>query len=243
MWERPDEGAIGYPDHEGSRAGGSGLTDDPSVGSSCMSDDLHESRFEHPTKQGRPRPVNPLVGLGPSPPVRRSEERPGHHPAFSIGSLRRPSRSRIHAGGLTSPITAIRLADTDGNPATVADPSWMPFVQQRPAAHDAGVPEHPSGHTAISGAVVETLKNFFGTDKVSFTMFSGLSGTSPEFDRFSVAMREIIDARVWARIHFRTAHTQGHAMGRKVARNPGDELLPAIGLIRSDPDPHGAPPT
>lgn len=115
------------------------------------------------------------------------------------------------------PITAIRLADTDGNPATVADPNWTPLFSSAPPLTTPAFPEHPSGHTAISGAVVETLKNFFGTDKVSFTMFSGLSGTSREFDRFSVAMREIIDARVWAGIHFRTADTQGHAMGRKVA--------------------------
>jgi PAP2 superfamily len=115
------------------------------------------------------------------------------------------------------PLSAIRLAGTDGNPGTVADPNWTPLFSSAPPLTTPAFPEHPSGHTAISGAVVETLKNFFGTDKVSFTMFSGLSGTSREFDRFSVAMREIIDARVWAGIHFRTADTQGHAMGRKVA--------------------------
>ena len=115
------------------------------------------------------------------------------------------------------PVTAIRLADTDDNPATVADPSWTPLFSGAPPLTTPAFPEHPSGHTAISGAVVETLKSFFGTDKVSFTMFSGLSGTSRQFDRFSVAMREIIDARVWAGIHFRTADTQGHAMGRRVA--------------------------
>ena len=115
------------------------------------------------------------------------------------------------------PITAIRLADIDDNPATLADPSWTPLFSGAAPLTTPAFPEHPSGHTAISGAVVETLKNFFGTDKVLFTMFSGLSGTTREFDRFSVAMREIIDSRVWAGIHFRTADTQGHVMGRKVA--------------------------
>jgi hypothetical protein len=115
------------------------------------------------------------------------------------------------------PITAIRLADTDGNPATVVDPNWTPLFSGAPPLTTPAFPEHPSGHTCISGAVVETLKGFFGTDKVSFAMFSGLSGTTRGFDRFSVAMREIIDARVWAGIHFRTADTQGHVIGRKVA--------------------------
>ena len=115
------------------------------------------------------------------------------------------------------PITAIRLADTDGNPNTVADPNWTPLFSLAPPLTTPAFPEHPSGHTAVSGAVVETLKNFFGTDKMSFSMFSSLSGTTRSFDRFSVAMREIIDARVWAGIHFRTADTQGHVIGRKVA--------------------------
>jgi len=109
------------------------------------------------------------------------------------------------------PITAIRQADTDGNAATEADPNWTPLFGTPP------FPEHPSGHTCISGAVVETLQDFFGTDKVSFGTFSTFSGTPREFDRFSEAIKEIIDARVWAGIHFRTADTQGHVIGRKVA--------------------------
>jgi hypothetical protein len=115
------------------------------------------------------------------------------------------------------PLSAIRLADTDGNPATIADPNWTPLFNSVPPLTTPPFPDHPAGHTCISGAVVETLKNFLGTDKVSFTMSSSLSGTTREFARFSVAMREIIDARVWAGIHFRTADTQGHVIGRKVA--------------------------
>ena len=102
-------------------------------------------------------------------------------------------------------------ADNDGNPATVADPNWTPLFATPP------FPEHPSGHTCISGAVVETLQQFFGTDKVSFSTFSSFSNSTRSFDRFSEAIREIIDARVWAGIHFRTADAQGHVIGRKVA--------------------------
>jgi hypothetical protein len=109
------------------------------------------------------------------------------------------------------PITAIRLADTDGNPATVADPTWTPLFATPP------FPEHPSGHTCISGAVVQTLKDFFDTDKVSFSTFSTFSGTTRSFDRFSDAIKEIIDARVWAGIHFRTADVQGSVMGTKIS--------------------------
>ncbi len=110
------------------------------------------------------------------------------------------------------PITAIRQADSDENPATVADPNWTPLFGTPP------FPEHPSGHTCVSGAVVETLQDFFGTDKVSISTFSSFSGSTREFDRFSEAIKEIIDARVWAGIHFRTVDTQGYVIGRKVSQ-------------------------
>jgi hypothetical protein len=109
------------------------------------------------------------------------------------------------------PITAIRLAGTDGNPATEADPTWVPLFTT-PA-----FPEHPSGHTCISGAVVRTLQEFFGTDKVAFSTFSTFSGTTRSFERFSQAIKEVIDARVWSGIHFRTADVQGSVMGKKIS--------------------------
>jgi hypothetical protein len=110
------------------------------------------------------------------------------------------------------PITAIRQADNDGNPATLTDQTWTPLFTTPP------FPEHPSGHTCISGAVVETLQDFFGTDKIAFGTFSGFSNSSRSFERFSEAIKEIIDARVWAGIHFRTADVQGAVLGKKVAR-------------------------
>jgi hypothetical protein len=117
------------------------------------------------------------------------------------------------------PITAIRLGDTDGNPDTVGDPTWTPlFSSATPPLTTPAFPEHPSGHTCVTGAVVETLKNFFGTDSVSFNVSSSLTGTTRAFNRFSEMLKEIIDARVWAGIHFRTADTQGHVIGRKVAQ-------------------------
>jgi hypothetical protein len=121
------------------------------------------------------------------------------------------------------PITAIREAATDGNPATEADPNWLPlFDPATPSAPPALVtpafPDHPSGHSCVSSAIVHTLQNFFGTDKIAFGAFSNKSGTTRSFDRFSQALDEVIDARVWAGIHFRTADTQGASLGKKVAR-------------------------
>ena len=120
------------------------------------------------------------------------------------------------------PITAIREAASDGNPATDADPNWWPlFDPSTPAAGapliTPGFPDHPSGHGCASGAIVNTLQDFFGTDKVEIGGFSNKSLTTRHFDRLSSALKEVIDARVWAGIHFRTADVQGSVIGKKVA--------------------------
>ena len=126
------------------------------------------------------------------------------------------------------PRAAIREAESDGNPATVADPNWeslfAPATQTTPPLATPPFPDHPSGHGCLSGAVLQTLADFFGRDKVAFTVVSGrsLNGTPippRRFLSFSQARQEIIDARVWGGIHFRTADRQGAWLGRQVARN------------------------
>jgi hypothetical protein len=109
------------------------------------------------------------------------------------------------------PITAIREAGTDGNAATEPDPDWLPLIPTPP------YPEHSSGHTGVSGSFVATLQDFFGTDRMSWTDTNN-AGLTRSFTRFSRAIDEIIDARIWSGIHFRTADEQGALIGRQVAR-------------------------
>ena len=122
------------------------------------------------------------------------------------------------------PITAIREADTDGNPDTQADPTWLPlFDPATPVCNPLfplftpPFPDHPSGHSCATSAFVHTLQNFFDTDRIGFSAFSNKSCTTRSFERFSDALKEVIDARVWAGIHFRTADTQGAVLGKRVA--------------------------
>ena len=121
------------------------------------------------------------------------------------------------------PITAMREADTDGNPATHAEPTWLPlFDPSTPVCHPPPLvtppfPDHPSGHACNTGAFVHTLQIFFGTDKIAVSAFSNKSCSTRSFERFSDILAEVIDARVWAGIHFRTADTQGAVLGKKVA--------------------------
>jgi hypothetical protein len=125
------------------------------------------------------------------------------------------------------PRAAIRAGDTDGNPKTIGDPSWeslfAPATPTTPPLGTPPFPDHPSGHGCVSGAVLESMADFFGKDKVEFTLVSGraLNGTpiAPRtFDRFSDALDEIIEARIWGGIHFRTADEQGAAIGKQVAK-------------------------
>ena len=108
------------------------------------------------------------------------------------------------------PWTAIQRADEDGNPDTDPDPSWTSLLT-------APYPEHPSGHLSGDGAHLEVLQMFFGTDKIRFGVVSSrFPGETRYFDRFSDALKEIIDARIWAGLHFRTADVQAKILGRKV---------------------------
>ncbi len=120
------------------------------------------------------------------------------------------------------PRAAIQEADTDGNPATVADPTWEPLFHPTtattPSLATPPFSEHPSGHGCVSGAVLHAFRDFFGTDTVAFDVHSGrFPGQPRHFDRFSHALKEIIDSRVWGGIHFRTADVQGAVLGKKVA--------------------------
>ena len=110
------------------------------------------------------------------------------------------------------PITAIREADTEDNPATAPDPDWEPLIVT------PGFPEYPAGHTTGSGAIVGTLQAFFGTDKMTFSASSPGSNTTRGFTRFSQALDEVVDSRVWGGIHWRWADEVGARLGKRIAR-------------------------
>ena len=115
--------------------------------------------------------------------------------------------------GFWRPQTAIQEAATDGNRATRADPAWTSLIPTPP------YPDHPSGHNCISGSLVRTLQQFFGTNLMSFsaTNVAVEPDITRSFTRFSQAIREILRARVFGGLHFWTADVQGARLGRRVA--------------------------
>jgi hypothetical protein len=113
------------------------------------------------------------------------------------------------------PFQAIPGAATDGNPATTADPSWMPL------GATPNFPEYPSAHACHSSAVVAALDAFFGTDKVTFTLYSRAPGVSAR-TRTYVRLHDIVKDVDWARVlvgfHFRSSDLAGTTLGRTVGR-------------------------
>ncbi len=102
------------------------------------------------------------------------------------------------------PVTAIRHADTDGNPATEPDPSWSSLIVTPP------FPDYVSGHSTFSGAAATVLAIFYGTDNVSFTTGSDfLPGVHRSFNSFSAAAAEAAVSRLYGGIHFRSANEDG----------------------------------
>lgn len=110
------------------------------------------------------------------------------------------------------PVTAIPLADTDGNSDTIADPGWTPLLVT------PNHPEYPSGHSTVSGAAATVLADYFG-EATSFSVGSDvMTGVVRSFPNFSAALSEIKDARIFAGIHYRTACDDGQDVGIAAAQ-------------------------
>jgi hypothetical protein len=109
------------------------------------------------------------------------------------------------------PITAIRDADRDGNPDTLADPGWLPLINNPPYT------DHPSGLSCVGSAQANSLRDFFGADRVAYSATSVSSKSTRSFSSFSQGVQEIIDARVYSGLHFRRADVQGARIGARVA--------------------------
>jgi membrane-associated phospholipid phosphatase len=125
-----------------------------------------------------------------------------------------------YAYRLWRPVTAIRLADADGNPATTADPAWLPLTTTTPPD-----PSYPGAHSTISAAAARILARFDG-DRTRFTLTSpALPGVVRSFTSFSAAAREAGQSRIFAGVHTRLDHVAGQTLGRAVA---GEVLRTAL---------------
>ena len=119
------------------------------------------------------------------------------------------------------PVTAIRAADTDQNPQTVADPNWLPQ-----AGKTAPDPSYPGAHAVLSAAGAGVLTAVFGEDHSSFSVTSEiLPGAARSFSTFGDAAQEATLSRIFAGQHFRFDLTAGQRLGREVADFVVDRFL------------------
>lgn len=132
--------------------------------------------------------------------------------------------SKIHYN-YWRPITAIREGDTDGNPNTVGDTSWTPFIQTL-SAQTPAYPDYTSGANGVTGAYTAILQLFFKSDFVPLAINKApLAATVPIcttprlFRRISDAAQEVVDARILLGIHFRSADEVARTLGQRVAWN------------------------
>lgn len=110
------------------------------------------------------------------------------------------------------PVTAIREADSDGNPATEANANWLPLLPGTPS-----FPDYLSGHAAAAGAAEGVLNAIFGPQPGKFTLSSPATNTTHTFTTFETVAQEVVDARVWGGIHWRTSDTVARAVGNEIA--------------------------
>ena len=112
------------------------------------------------------------------------------------------------------PITAIRLATSDGNPNTLQDDTWTPFLATPP------YPDYPSGLCGLSAAGFAVVADFFG-ENAGFVLTSdsaSMAGVVRSYPNISTALAEAVDARIYSGIHFRFADEDAVGFGRSIAQ-------------------------
>ncbi len=120
------------------------------------------------------------------------------------------------------PVTAIRAGG--GDPRLTGDPNWSSLVIT------PNHPEYPAAHGCFSGASTGTMRRFFNTDSLGFAIDSKVAGvTTPvrSYSRFSQALDEVINARVYGGMHYRSSIEVGAEMGKEAAKHAARAFRPA----------------
>lgn len=132
------------------------------------------------------------------------------------------------------PVTAIRRGDEDNNPLTQADPNWEPLGA--PGINGAPdftppFPAYVSGHATFGAAVYKVLADFYGTDRMRFTLYSDqMPGITRSYARFSQAAAENARSRIYMGVHWNFDDQFGQLMGRQVGDYAfGTQLEPLRG--------------
>jgi len=110
------------------------------------------------------------------------------------------------------PETAIRAGDTDDNPKTNPDASFVPFITT------PCFPSYPSNHASGTGSGAEILRRLYGAGGHSITLSNpAVAGITLHYTTFKQITDDVDDARVYGGIHFRFEQEVGGRLGRDIA--------------------------
>ena len=112
------------------------------------------------------------------------------------------------------PVTAVNLADTDGNPDTTGDATWSSFDPVTPP-----LPDYPSAHASSGGAAAAVLRGVFASDDIAFSQTSTtLPGVTRSYTKLSQAALENNASRIYVGYHFRLAVDEGLKLGDQLGK-------------------------
>jgi hypothetical protein len=107
------------------------------------------------------------------------------------------------------PVTAIPLADTDGNPDTAPDREWLPLINT--PSH----PEYPAGHPSQNGAGATVLLSHF-SQRQTFTLTT-IGQPTRTYTSIAQARSDGNNARVWGGMHYPSTVDISDAEGAAIA--------------------------
>ena len=110
------------------------------------------------------------------------------------------------------PLSAIPLAESDGNADTTVDAAWTPVL---PTPNH---PEYPAAHSCTSGALGETLRQYYGTRQVSYAFNSTVTGTTRSYATTDALNDESRVARLYGGMHFDFSTAAGVELGVSVGQ-------------------------
>jgi hypothetical protein len=134
------------------------------------------------------------------------------------------------------PITAIREGQSDGNSRTIGNPTWESLYPAPP------YPDYTSGANNVTSALINTLRLFFGRNRMEFSITTTNTGPTIQdtrtYRRFSEVTDEVVEARILEGIHFRFADEAARKQGKQVALWGFRNFLRPLGEDKDKHDDH-----